>query len=861
MAALLTDGEWNDDPVELDAETLNAAALLAAEDDWVFEDPVPQWGDVDVSDVPETIVSILEYILFVVLNGVKDTDRVRLRIDSRHFNRPLYTSLTLRSELSVKRWMTDIQRVLNSHEEFVIDDSFQITAQHTQLPSGRCVKDVPVLLKRRLMKMQSVVIVNGDDDLCMARALVMGKALADKNSKRFRSLRKGKREITKLAKLLILRAGLPERSFGLSDIPAFEKVLKGYRIIVVSIDHANAIVHKGQKHKKHIILLHHDGHFDLLKSLPAFFKRSYWCFDCMKGYSSRVKHRCKGKCALCLRVDCPEDTANFITCLDCNRQFPGQNCFDHHKLGSGKGRHKKRIALCDTVKVCVQCRCIYSNAQRKPDNPHRCGETKCKVCSIFDLPSEHRCYMRPKPFTSDRKARCSSAQFLYFDFETYVSASGELVPNLAVVQDSNGEEWTFPDSTTPIGGDVTNDLCEFLFQEDHKGFYVIAHNFKGFDGYFILNWLLRNGIVPKVIMNGGKLLMLDVPAPYDIHFRDSYSYNPQSLSKWPATFGLEDTSKGTFPHRFNREENWNKIVPFPSKDEYGYTSMKQKDRIAFDHWYEAEVVDKNGLFDFRREFEGYCRNDVTVLRKCCQQFCQLFMDISDGLNPFVSALTIAGVCSNYWRTFLLQPEQIGLIPNHAYNRNRPQSSKALRWLQWTEAESMCTLQTKLSGAEYKIGTYFVDGYCAETKTVYEFHGCWFHGCPQCVAADTVHPYRGMKMSDIYKETLDRDQYFRDLGFQVVVMWEHEYDKLVADEPEFNEFIRMVKIRAGINPRDAFYGGRTNATRLHYKINGNERICYYDVCSEYPFVNKTKRYPTSHPRISICQYYRTAAKTN
>src|SRR5439155_9913349 len=27
--------------------------------------------------------------------------------------------------------------------------------------------------------------------------------------------------------------------------------------------------------------------------------------------------------------------------------------------------------------------------------------------------------------------------------------------------------------------------------------------------------------------------------------------------------------------------------------------------------------------------------------------------------------------------------------------------------------------------------YSVDGYCAETKTVYEFHGCLFHGCKNC----------------------------------------------------------------------------------------------------------------------------------
>ncbi|XP_055337792.1 uncharacterized protein LOC129587874 [Paramacrobiotus metropolitanus] len=597
---------------------------------------------------------------------------------------------------------------MTRHEEFIIDDSFQIFVQHTEIPVGRCLKDVPALLMRRLKKMKSVVVVDGNDDLCMARALMIGKALADNDQKLFRSLRR----------VLIV-------------LYAFVLIAREMQLI---------------------------------------------------------------------------------------RLFVGT------------------------------CRCIYSNARRKPDNPHRCGETKCKTCGVFDLPADHRCYMRPKPFTLDRKTKCSASKFLYFDFETYVSSSGDLVPNLAVVQNDEGVEWIFPDSVSDIGQDVTDDLCAFLFQENHHGYYVIAHNFKGFDGYFILNWLLRNGIVPKVIMNGGKILMLDVPAPYNIHFRDSYNYNPQSLSKWPATFGLQNASKGTFPHRFNRPENWNRVVPFPSKDEYGYGSMKMKDRMDFDRWYDAEFAAKGGVFDFRKEFVQYCQNDVTVLRQCCQQFAQLFTDISDGLNPFVSAATIAGVCSVYWRTFLLKPEQIGLIPNQGFGRNRPQSAKALRWLQWMEAEGQCEIQSKVTGSEHKIGSYFVDGFCVQTNTVYEFHGCWFHGCPQCFAGNTVHPYRGLKMSDVYRETMDRDQYFKDMGYKVIVVWEHEYDRMRVTDPEFNDYVRTVNIQVGINPRDAFYGGRTNAVKLHHKVVEDERICYYDVCSEYPFVNKTKRYPTGHPII-------------
>lgn len=145
-----------------------------------------------------------------------------------------------------------------------------------------------------------------------------------------------------------------------------------------------------------------------------------------------------------------------------------------------------------------------------------------------------------------------------------------------MVQNDAGEEWIFPNANQPFGIDVSDELCKFLFTEAHQGMYIIAHNLRvypcssgllvsdlflqGFDGYFLLKWLLHNGIVPEVIMNGGKILCCNVKE-FDIKLRDSYNYNPQSLAKWPQTFGMTDIGKGNFPHRFNRQENWDKVCP------------------------------------------------------------------------------------------------------------------------------------------------------------------------------------------------------------------------------------------------------------------------------------------------------------
>lgn len=54
----------------------------------------------------------------------------------------------------------------------------------------------------------------------------------------------------------------------------------------------------------------------------------------------------------------------------------------------------------------------------------------------------------------------------------------------------------------------------------------------------------------------------------------------------------------------------------------------------------------------------------------------------------------------------------------------------------------------------------------------------------------------------------------------------------------------------INPREAFFGGRTGATTLYHKAEENEEIRYVDVSSEYPYINKYGVYPEGHPEIHL-----------
>ena len=75
----------------------------------------------------------------------------------------------------------------------------------------------------------------------------------------------------------------------------------------------------------------------------------------------------------------------------------------------------------------------------------------------------------------------------------------------------------------------------------------MAHNFQGYDSYFILQYLRENGVKYDVIMQGAKVLFLSVDM-FKIKFIDSLNFIPMQLADFPKTFGISELAKGYFPH-------------------------------------------------------------------------------------------------------------------------------------------------------------------------------------------------------------------------------------------------------------------------------------------------------------------------
>ena len=84
------------------------------------------------------------------------------------------------------------------------------------------------------------------------------------------------------------------------------------------------------------------------------------------------------------------------------------------------------------------------------------------------------------------------------------------------------------------------------------------------------------------------------------------------------------------------------------------------------------------------------------------------------------------------------------------------------------------------------------------------------------------------MEQLYKDTLRKVNYLEDQGFNVVQKWGCEFTKEMKEDGEMEQFMEDHELVDPLQPRDAFYGGRTNAAKLHHWCQGDEKIKYVGI---------------------------------
>lgn len=84
---------------------------------------------------------------------------------------------------------------------------------------------------------------------------------------------------------------------------------------------------------------------------------------------------------------------------------------------------------------------------------------------------------------------------------------------------------------------------------------------------------------------------------------------------------------------------------------------------------------------------------------------------------------------------------------------------------WLDHLGVPEREARIPGTNFK-----VDGLDPETRTVYEFFGCFWHGCPKCFKPQEINPRSKISYGELYDSTVKRSEMIKALGFRVLEKW-------------------------------------------------------------------------------------------
>jgi len=786
----------------------------------------------DYIDANKKLEQFFEKIINEIVKSYEDNDSIRIIIfhPSLDAYQPLSIPFIAVKDLTPDLLLNLFSSVAQSKRELKIDAELIMRVEVIKYNAGGGLENIQLISKK---KNKSIWHIINSDNFCLLRCVIIGNYDLNKNKKVKNFLKPHNKEFNSLVNFYVKKLNLPDRKLGFDFIKILEQE---FDVQITVFDdnfrqRGNKPIYIGESNRRFIYLYYiktdSGGHYHYIHSVKSLLNCSYYCHFCKKKFEQRYKHNCNYICKSCRTYDCKigigefnNDWGNFSNkkssyCDVCLIEVKSQECLNIHKK-----------FICSKYEKCNNC---YENKGRF----HVCKQDHkyCNNCNL-EVNFDHRCYILKEEI---KKSKIIG--FLFFDYESYLNEKNEHVSILIIVHkydlNNNLISKHFFDSN--------DEFCFFLFNQ--KNYLAFAHNMKGYDGIFVMNYILNNPtpFTPqmKTVLVGHKFLRIEYK---NVVILDSFSFLPMALSCFSETFNIE-TKKGYFPHLFSKLENLNYIGSYPDKKFYGYEFLNINQKHKFDSWYDSV---KENVFNYKNDLYDYCDADVDLLAKGILKFREIILSTVQ-IEPFFNCSTIAGLAHLIYRQKYMPINKIGIIPEIGYNPKENTSRKAIIWLKYIEKSKNITLITSSTGFEHKIDRYKVDGFHQPTNTAYEFLGCVFHGCNNCFSLYSFNKLLQKFNYEINEKDKIRREYLKS-KVNLIEIKECEWNKLVKENKDIQNFIKETKIRPAINPREALFGGRTNAFKLYHKISNDEKIKYIDINSLYPSVQFYCKYPVDHPEI-------------
>ena len=108
------------------------------------------------------------------------------------------------------------------------------------------------------------------------------------------------------------------------------------------------------------------------------------------------------------------------------------------------------------------------------------------------------------------------------------------------------------------------------------------------------------------------------------------------------------------------------------------------------------------------------------------------------------------------------------------------------WLNFTQKTEIQHFQNQ--GKEKRIGPYLVDGYDCRTNTVYQFHGCYFHG-HLCSLTKHIKKENLQKLLTQRRErTMKISSFIKQRGYNIIEIYECQFNEMKRNSKNLRDFI-------------------------------------------------------------------------
>ena len=154
-----------------------------------------------------------------------------------------------------------------------------------------------------------------------------------------------------------------------------------------------------------IHLLQKDQHFTFMKAPGPWFGKSTFCQRCNIAFAKNTDHKCSRPCHGCgadfpCRLMGGDPLRPFLHCVQCDRYFSNQSCFDRHNRKQ-LFFNEQQLSVCETIKYCSTCEIYYPGYESGRKVAHKCDENIwCGTCKEYynkNNNDEHYCFVTNVP--------------------------------------------------------------------------------------------------------------------------------------------------------------------------------------------------------------------------------------------------------------------------------------------------------------------------------------------------------------------------------------------------------------------------------------------------------------------------------